>query len=312
MAALMLGLAILGAVGVLGMFYALAVPRLQFRRAQSATLVDGIQVRLDRAGMETGAVQFVLRGATLGVVLGALAALAVGAFTPFVPFFLGGYAVLWVSLEDRRNQRVNRYHHDLATTMSIIVNAWKVRPALSTALEAVAIYGPGGGEGAQGGPGAGTVAADFWEILRNIRSGLPLRTALQQVADRRKSPIFDGLATALLVAEEQGTQAGAMLERQATITHRQVDTFNDALARQRIARGEVRNGTVGPWAILLMMQGLSLMGAAGVDTTFFRTPTGVIVTLAAALATLAMYVSAMRIAGRGLILGRVPTEHGRQ
>ncbi len=109
--------------------------------------------------------------------------------------------------------------------MSIIVNAWKVRPALSTALEAVAVYGPGGGEGAQGGPGAGTVSADFWEILRNIRSGLPLRTALQQVADRRKSPIFDGLATALLVAEEQGTQASAMLERQALCIYGQ-DMFS--------------------------------------------------------------------------------------
>lgn len=309
--ALIGALAVLGGLGVFSIFYAVAVPRLHFRRAQSATFLDGIQVNLDQADMGITAPEFGTRGLLLGAILGLLASLAVGVPTPFLPFIAGGYIVLWTQLEDKRNQRINAYHHDLATAMGIIVNSWKVTPSLSRALEAVIMFGPGGGDGPNGGPAVDSVADDFNELLRALRAGTPIREALQALTDRRRSPIFDGLATALLVAEEQGSQAGPMLERQMHITHQQVEVFNEAIGRQKTARNEVRNGTVGPWAILLMMQVMSLIGVAGVDTTFFKTFTGTVVVLVAAVATVGMYAGAMRIAGRGLILGRVPTEHGR-
>jgi hypothetical protein len=266
--------------------------------------------------MRIAAADFVTRGGLLGLVMGLAAALVVG--TPVVlPVFLaGGYLVLWVWLEDRRNRRVNAYHHDLALAMGLIVNAWQVSPSLSQALQAVARFGPGSGSATGAGErapaAAESVAADFAEILRALHAGVSLRDALQQVADRRRSPIFDGLAVALLVAEEQGSQAGAMLERQAAITRQQVATFNDALARQRAARSEIRNGTLGPWVILGLVQGLALLGAGGLDTSFFRTPVGMGVAALSAAFTLGMYAWAMRVAGQGLQLARVPTEHGRE
>lgn len=316
---LLLAVALLGGLGIFSIFFALAVPRFQFRRAQSATLLEGIQVTLQRAKIEIEASTFLWQGAALGAVLGLLAALIVGTPVVFLPFLLGGYVVLWVQLEDRRNQRINQYHHDLATAMSIIVNSWRSSPSLSGALEAVTLYGPGGSktgaariEEGVSRPEEGSVADDFDTILRALHAGTPLRDALQRVADRRRSPIFDGLATALLVAEEQGSQAGEMLGKQAQITHEQVETFHEALSRQRSARSEVRNGTIGPWAILGLVRLMGAAGAGGMDTSFFRTFPGTVTAIVVAIATVGMYAWAMRIAGRGLILTRVPTEFGKE
>ncbi len=307
-----IGVAALGGLGVASVFYALAVPRRRIQRAQAATLLEGIQVQLDRAGMEIDAPKFLLQGAGLGLALGVAAAAVVGTPVVILPFLAGGYLLLWSHLEDQRNQKVNRYHHDLAGAMGIIVNAWRNNPSLGTALESVAGYGPGGGEGPDKSVLPGSVAADFDDILRALRAGTPLRQALQSVADRRRSPIFDGLATALLVAEEQGSQAGQMLERQAAITRRQVEIFNETLSRQQSARGQVRNGTLGPWVILGMVRGISAAGAAGMDTSFFSTPAGMIAAVLAASLTVGMYAGAMQLGSRGLLLTRVATEYGRE
>jgi hypothetical protein len=308
------GLAALGGLGVFTTVYALAVPRLHFRRAQTGTWVAGIQVRLNKAQLETDAPEFLLQGALRGLIIGVVAALITSNVLVIIPFFVGGYAYYWAQLEDDRNRRINRYHHALASAMDIIVNAWQINPTLSGALQAVADYGPGAGEGPQGGPAPGSVAADFAEVWRALRTRTPLREALQRVADRRRSPIFDGLATALLVAEEQGSQAGQMLADQTEITREQVDTFNEALSRQRAARTEILVGTVGPWAILGLVRGMNLLMTASsqaMNVGFFRTPAGIAVSLLAAAGTTLMYVAALKIANRGLILSRVPTEFGR-
>ncbi len=314
MNSMIVGLAALGGLGVFSTFYAFAVPKLHFQRAQTGTWMAGIQVRLNRARIDTEAPEFLLQGALRGVLIGAAGAFITSNVLVMVPFFIGGYVYFWAHLEERRNRRLNAYHHDLASAMDIIVNAWEITPTLSGALQAVADYGPGANEGGDSHPAAGSVAADFEELWRALRTRTPLRQALQHVADRRRSPIFDGLATALLVAEEQGSQAGEMLANQATITREQVETFNEALSRQRSARTEILVGTVGPWVILGLVRGMNLVvasSAQAMNVGFFRTPAGSAVSLLAAGGTTFMYVTALKIANRGLILSRVPTEYGK-
>ena len=317
MQSLLIGLAALGGLGVFGIFYALAVPRLRLRRVQAATLQGGLQVRLDHAGLGVTAGEFMLRGSLYGLAASVIGYLASGTIAAAIPFIAGGFIYLWVNLEDKRNQRVNRYNHNLAVAMDNIVNAWQIQPSLTIALEAVAKYGPGvTGEGVE----KGSVADDFGDILRSLRTGVPLRDALQAVADRRKNPVFDGLAIALLVAEEQGTQAGEMLARQATIARKQVAAFNEAITRQKTHRTEVQNGTLGPWAILLLVRLLNVFmnsnegmeNIAPSTQTFFSTPAGAAVAFGAAALTVGMYAWAMQIASRGLLLTRVPTEHGKE
>ena len=100
-----------------------------------------------------------------------------------------------------------------------------------------------------------------------------------------------------------------MLESQAAATREQADAFEEAITKQRDKRNEIRNGTFGPWLVLALARGLSLMsgaGAYGVD--FFNTFLGVMVALVAATVTIVIYTMGMKIAARGLIVGRVDTD----
>jgi Flp pilus assembly protein TadB len=313
MNALVISLAAMGGLGVFSMASSLAIPKLRLRRAPARTWTKGIQVRLAQAQLDVEAPEFLLQGAVRGAILGAVGALLTSNVLVFIPFFIGGYFFYWVQLEDQRNKKINRYHHDLARAMDIIVNSWEISPTLSGALQAVVDYGPGAGEGPQGTPAPDSVAADFDEIWRALRTRTPLRQALQRVADRRRSPILDGLATALLVAEEQGAQARQTLANQAGITREQVETFNEALSRQKSKRNEALVGTLGPWLLVGMVRGLNFMVSAtenAMNVEFFRTPVGISVSLLCGVITVVTYVAAMRIANRGLILTRVPTEYG--
>jgi Flp pilus assembly protein TadB len=310
---LTLGFSLLAGLGVLSIFYGLTMPRRPLRRAHTGAFVAGIQVRLTQAQLDIGAPQFLARGALLGAALGLAAALIVP--TPWValPFFIGGFFVYRVHLEDRRNRRVNAYHHDLAQAMDFIVNQWRVQPSLDAALQTVVEHGPGAADGPDRAPTPGSVADDFARLRRGLRTGTRLRTLLQRVADRRRSPIFDGLAMALLVAEERGAQASAILEHQAEITRAQVALFRETLAQQQARRNDVLIGTVGPWAIYLLTRLMSGdAGAASINATFFRAPAGALVALAAGAITVGAYVWAMRIASQDLLLTRVPTEHGKE
>ena len=312
---LTIGLAAVGGLGVFTTVYAFAAPKLRIQRAQRQAWLEGIQVRLNKAQIQMDAPEFLGKGAVRGLLIGAFGVLVTSNILVLIPFFIGGYLYYWSQLEDRRNQRINAYHHQLASAMDIIVNSWEISPTLSGALQAVADYGPGAREGPQGEPEPGSVAADFAEIWRALRTRTSLRQALQRVADRRRSPIFDGLAIALLVAEEQGTQASQMLINQANITREQVATFNEALSRQRAIRSDILFGTLGPWLLLGLVRGMNLVmtaSAQALNVSFFRTPMGTGVALASAVVTVAIYVWALQIANRGLILSRVPTEFGRE
>ena len=309
---LLLGLALLAGAGVFLAFHAIALPspRVGLR---AATFQEGLQVRLAQQGLAITPPEFLLRGARYGLGAGFLALLAVRTPVVLLPCFAGGFVFLWAQLEDQRNRRSNRYHHALAGAIDIIINSWQIHPSLDGALQAVAAYGAGAGDGPEGGPLPDSVAADFAEVRAVWRSGSPLREALQRVADRRASPLFDNLAIALLVAHEQGASASEILRQQAVIARRQVNLFNTALNRQRTKRQELRDASVFPWLIVIGVGLLSRMAAAEtVDTqTFFTTPLGAAVAFLAALITIGTYVMGLRRGNRGLLLQRVPTEWGR-
>jgi Flp pilus assembly protein TadB len=283
------------------------------RRVQTAPLLDGIQVRLDRARLEAGAGEFVSRGAVLGAVMGVVTSLIAGTWIIFPVFFLGGYVFLWSQLEDGRNRRINRYNEDLAWAMDIILNSWRIRPSMQRALQAVADYGPGcdalARARAAGVAPSPSVAADFDEVVFHLRQGRSLSQALQVVADRRQSLTFDSLATALIVAEEQSGEVARMLQDQAAATREQADAFEEAIARQRGKRTEIRYGSAGPWAVLALARGMTLVSGSGAfGTEFFQTPAGSIVALVAAGGTILIYALGMQIAARGLVFDRIETE----
>ncbi len=306
-------LAILAGLGFLAMWWALTSRPRSIRRAQPTSFFDGIQVRLNRARLDAQAGEYITQSAVIGAVMGVVAALIAGTPVVFPVFFIGGFILLWSRLEDERNQQVNQYNKDLAWAMDIILNSWRIRPSMQRALQAVADYGPGC-DALRAARQAGTkpppsVAADFEEALFHVRQGRPLAEGLQAVADRRASLTFDALATALIVAEEQSGEVAEMLQSQTAATREQADAFDAAITQQRNKRSEIRNGTFGPWLVLALARGMSFISGTGsYGVEFFQTLIGAIVALVAAGITIFVYTLGIKIAARGLILGRIETE----
>ena len=297
--ALLLGL--LAGAAVLVAFLGLALRPRRIARAQPEALLPGIQVRLDRAKLGVKASTYITRSLAYGAAFGLLMWLATGALLVFPVGLAGGFAFVWARLEDERNEWLNRYHKGLASAADTIVNSWRIKPSMNRALEAVAVYGHSG------------VAGDFAEVRRAVRGGEPLVAALQAVADRRESPVFDALATALVVAEEAGGEVSEMLARHARATRRMAEIYEETLSRQRGVRTDVMWGIVGPWGVMALVRvGTILTGGLGYGTEFFQTLPGQVVAMVAALLTVAAYIHAHRTAGRGLIVERVPAERGQE
>jgi len=294
-------LGIIAGGSVLAVVAAFALRPRRVVRAQSETLLPGIQVRLDRARLNVDAGTYVARSLAFGVAFGLLMALATGAWLAFVAGLPAGFAFVWSRLENERNERLNRYHKGLASAAQTIVNSWQVQPSMNRALTTVATYA------------VPDVAADFDEVQRAVRGGASFPAALQIVADRRQSPVFDALATALIVAEESSGEVSQVLARQAESTRQMAVIYEETVDAQRGGRSDVAIGIIGPWAVVLFLRLAMIFtgGGLGYGTEFFATPLGQIAAVLAAGLTVAAYVHSHRTAGRGLIVERVTIERGK-
>ena len=294
-------LAIIAGGSLLALTLAFALRPRRVVRAQSETLLPGIQVRLDRARLNVDAGTYVTRSLAYGAVFGMLMALATGAWLAFFAGLPAGFAFVWSRLENERNERLNRYHKGLASAAQTIVNSWQVQPSMNRAMTTVATYA------------VPDVAADFDEVQRAVRGGSGFPAALQTVADRRQSPVFDALATALIVAEESSGEVSQVLARQAESTRQMAVIYEETVDAQRGGRADVAVGIIGPWAVVLFLRLAMIFtgGGMGYGTEFFSTPLGQIAAAVAAGLTVAAYVHSHRTAGRGLIVERVALERGK-
>jgi hypothetical protein len=292
-------LGFLAAGSVLSIVFGLAGPRRQEKRVQQRTFAPGIQVRLDKAQLGVSATSYLARSIGYGIAFGVLMAVATGAFLTFFAGLAGGFAFVWARLEDRRNDRLNTYNKALAAAGDTVVNAWRSKPSINRAVDAVAKWGQG------------DVGADFGEIATAMRTGIPLARAFQKVADRRQSQVFDSFATALLLAADKSGEVTDMLSRHAESTRQMSNIYEEMLDMQRGQRQDAMWGIIGPWGVLLMLRlGTLLTGGLGYGTEFFATPLGQIAGLAAAVLTVVAYVSTHRTAARGMLVKRVYLEHG--
>jgi len=297
--ALILGF--LAGAAVFVIFLGLALRPRRVVRVQRETLLPGIQVRLDQARLGVSAGTYIARSLTYGAAFGLLMWLATGAWLTLAVGLVAGFPFVWSRLEDERNEALNRYHKALASAADTIVNSWRVKPSMNRALEAVATYGQG------------EVAEDFEEVRRAVQGGEPLSAALQAVADRRQSPVFDALATALIVAEEASGEVSEMLARHAESTRQMAVIYEETVDMQQGARTDVMWGIVGPWVVMALVRVVTLFSSAGIGygTEFFGTLWGQLVAVVAAALTVIAYVHSHRTASRGLIVERVAMERGR-
>jgi Flp pilus assembly protein TadB len=293
-------LSILGGIAVLLLITALApqaMPDLQRLRVRQASQIrSGIQVRLDRAQLDVRADEFILRGTALGGGLALFALAVVGAIALAPLAMAAGFLITWTQLEQRRDQRQTDYNRRMASACDTLRNAYLTTGSLTSAIKAVVDYGQP------------PVSEDFLYILTAARQG-DLRRGLQDVADRRRSIVFDAVGNALLRAEESSGAVSEMLERLAESTRQNVAAFETAITQQITSRSNANWGAFGPWMVFgvfrLLTSGLG--GDLLAMPEFFSTLTGNVVAAAAGVLTIGLHRWCFRIAQRGLTVSRIET-----
>jgi hypothetical protein len=298
-------LAALAGLAVFVLFYSLVTPGnsrpKQLKALKPSAQFAGIQTRLDKAQIEISAEEYVKRSLTLGIPLGLGLFVLVGSLALAPIGLLAGFLFTWNKLEQERDRKLVKYSKQLASVCDTIRTAYGVNPSLKKAIEAAAEYSPS------------PIKEDFQDILI-ASSQERFVEGLQTVADRRRSIVFDTVATSLIRANEATGEVGDMLQRLAESTRQNTAAFEDAMSSQINARSNITWGCYGPWLIFCVFKALTTVMSLGQGVnvfsgmaSFFGTPGGNIVALAASLVTISVYLQSNRTAQRGLVVKRIST-----
>jgi hypothetical protein len=260
-----------------------------------------LQAKLDAAQMEVRVDEYIRRSLTFGIPVGLGLALLIGSFVLVGVGILAGFMITWTKLEQERDKKQVKYTKQLASACDIVRTAYGVNPSLKKALEAVAEYGQS------------PVREDFQEILL-AASQERFAEGLQQVAERRKSIVFDTVATSLIRASEASGEVNDMLVRLADSTRQNVSAFEDALTSQLNARSSIQWGTYGPWLIFCIFRVVTLLMSFSASegstlfapmTGYFSTPAGNVLALVASSISILVYRYCTQVSQRGLVVRRV-------
>lgn len=296
--------ALIAGAGVFALVIALTLPRKKILvplRGQAEAQLGGIQARLDKARIEVSAVTYTRRSLTLGIPLGLGLWFLVGSVSLAPMGILAGFIFTWSALERERDLRIVKYNKGLASVADTITTSYGVRPSLSQALQSAVSF-----------TNNDDIRSDFERVLMGYKQG-NFAGALNEVANRRQSVVFDSIANALIRADEASGEVQEMLSRVASATRENVQAFEDAIIMQLNARQNVQWGTYGPWVIFSVFRGMTFLLAmsngandffAGANS-FFSTIAGNLVALFAALISIWAYQYCYKISQRGLLLGRV-------
>jgi hypothetical protein len=271
------------------------IPRLTLRPKPLLT----IQQRLSDNQMDITAAEFIKRSLTFGIPVGLGLAFIVGSVVLLGVGIVAGILTTWTKLEQERDRKQVRYNKQLASACDTIRTAYGVNPSLKKALEAVAEYSQS------------PVKEDFQEILL-AASQERFVEGLEAVAARRKSIVFDTVATSLIRASEASGEVNEMLLRLADSTRQNVASFEEAIISQLNARSSIQWGTYGPWVIFCIFRLMTVFMSAsasgsmfGPMTSFFGTFSGNMVALGASLISIFIYRYCSQVSQRGLVVRRV-------
>ena len=166
---------------------------------EERSLVARLQRTLKQANIPISAPEFLRVSLVLGIVIGGAGLLLTGAPVLGVLGFLGGSALYWMHLSDRRDKARIAYQEALLGVIQILQETFAATGSLPMALDAVAEHAP---------PAA---RPDFEEIRNRYHVGESLPEVLQEVADRRREVMMDQLVEALIAHSQEGGELGPVL-----------------------------------------------------------------------------------------------------
>jgi Flp pilus assembly protein TadB len=291
-----LAIAVVGGMGIWLTYRSLTIPRrvrltrdLEEIEDTPETFVDKIQHRLDQAGFEISAKEFLMVALGLGSAAAVVAFLATGMIA-MVPLALVLAPVLyWSQLENKREKRVRAYREALADGVDIIKEAFGVTPNVQFGIKAVAEDGPP------------ELQEDFREILTLLHQGATLEEATDPVAGRRNDQFFDMVREALVLRESEGGSVREVLNSISSLVREQGRIFRRMVTQQTQARMEAMVVCLAPIALFMLVKA-TMPEYAG---PFYATSTGQLVLVAVAVLDLIAHFLSKKISTSGMELTRV-------
>lgn len=173
-----------------------------------------------------------------------------------VVFFLIPRIVLRVL----RKRRLRKFNIQLEEALGVISSSLKAGFSINQALDEVA------------GQNLHPVSVEFRLLTQEIRLGVPLEQALENMNRRLGSDDFELVATAILTARQTGGELTGTLERVASLIRERVKIANKIHALTAVGRLQAIVISAMPFFLMYMMTRLhpSLMHE------FFRSPAGML------------------------------------
>lgn len=159
-----------------------------------------------------------------------------------------------------RKQRMQKFNDQLEDALSSMSSALKAGFSINQALETIAEENKR------------PISFEFRMLVQEIRLGVPLEQALQNMVDRLDSPDFELVATALITARQTGGELTQILERLASVIRERMRIANKL--RAMTAQGRLQAIIIGLMPFFLMFA----MSYVSPDTMshFFNSVFGII------------------------------------
>lgn len=217
--------AFIGAAGVLILTLVLQIKpehRLIEGGARRSTFTVRLQRKLNQADLDVSVGEFIRIALFLGLALGLVLYLSIGAWTAILVGLAIGIAGYWSYLEDRRDNRRRQYQDEMSAAIDMLLQASSVGMGVPMAIQFAAERAPG------------MVRADFEKTQRLQATGTPLEDALKTVSVERQDMLFDRLTEALISTHLRQTSLLDVLRPMNELVR------GLSAARRRIATAQVR------------------------------------------------------------------------
>jgi tight adherence protein B len=165
-----------------------------------------------------------------------------------------------IALRVLRKRRLRKFNIQLEEALGVVSSSLKAGFSINQALDEVA------------GQNLHPVSVEFRLLTQEIRLGVPLEQALENMNRRLGSDDFELVATAILTARQTGGELTGTLERVASLIRERVKIANKVHALTAVGRLQAIVISAMPFFLKYMMTRLhpSLMHE------FFRSPAGML------------------------------------
>ena len=271
-------MAFIGAMGVLVLVLSiLAIPYYPVSKNTEDTRFFGrLQRKLDQAGLDITAIEFLKTAAFLGLVLGVIAFVLTEAPAAALLGALVGFFGYWTYLEDRREKKRRAYQEALLEVINILQEGFSSMRTLEMAIETAAQHAPE------------VVRADFVEIATQMSLQTNMEEALLRVAERRRDLMFDRLVEALVANRRTGgQQLGPVLAALRESVQALASGRRRVMTAQERIRWEARIVCLAPFTFIVILR----QTAPDLQGPFYATILGQIaIVLVGIMSALAYYI----------------------